>query len=104
LDGWCDHRETIADEALQRHAIENIAEADALLFGRAKLTQRRDGTRQGLLPFGMILAEPSSSSWLAACTASYRRFSPGSPLLLSRPLLPIQHSPKRLSHLVRPAA
>ncbi len=34
LDGCCDHREGIADEALHRHAAENIARADALLFGR----------------------------------------------------------------------
>ena len=34
LDGCCDHREGIADEDLHRHAIENIARADALLFGR----------------------------------------------------------------------
>jgi dihydrofolate reductase len=34
LDGCCDHREMFADEALHRHAAENIARADALLFGR----------------------------------------------------------------------
>ncbi len=34
LDGCCDHREGIADEDLHRHAVENIAQADALLFGR----------------------------------------------------------------------
>jgi dihydrofolate reductase len=34
LDGCCDHREGIADEELHRHAVENIAQADALLFGR----------------------------------------------------------------------
>jgi dihydrofolate reductase len=34
LDGCCDHREGIADEDLHRHATENIAQADALLFGR----------------------------------------------------------------------
>ncbi len=34
LDGCCDHREGIADEELHRHAVENIARADALLFGR----------------------------------------------------------------------
>jgi len=34
LDGCCDHREGIADEELHRHAAENIAQADALLFGR----------------------------------------------------------------------
>ncbi|MCC7178222.1 MAG: dihydrofolate reductase family protein [Acidobacteria bacterium] len=34
LDGCCDHRVMIADEELHRHAMENIAQADALLFGR----------------------------------------------------------------------
>ena len=34
LDGCCDHRAIAADEELHRHAMENIAQADALLFGR----------------------------------------------------------------------
>jgi dihydrofolate reductase len=34
LDGCCDHRAMIADEELHRHAVENIVQADALLFGR----------------------------------------------------------------------
>lgn len=34
LDGCCDHREMFADEDLHRLAAENIAQADALLFGR----------------------------------------------------------------------
>ena len=34
LDGCCDHRAIPADEDLHRHAAENIAQADALLFGR----------------------------------------------------------------------
>src|SRR5277367_160168 len=34
LDGCCDHRAMSADEDLHRHAAENIARADALLFGR----------------------------------------------------------------------
>jgi dihydrofolate reductase len=34
LDGCCDHRAIPADEALHRHAAGNIAQADALLFGR----------------------------------------------------------------------
>src|SRR3954467_2637517 len=34
LDGCCDHRAMIADEDLHRHAAENLAQADALLFGR----------------------------------------------------------------------
>ena len=34
LDGCCDHRGIVADEELHRHAVENLAQADALLFGR----------------------------------------------------------------------
>jgi dihydrofolate reductase len=34
LDGCCDHREGVVDEELHRHAAENLARADALLFGR----------------------------------------------------------------------
>ncbi|HWW98301.1 MAG TPA: dihydrofolate reductase family protein [Edaphobacter sp.] len=34
LDGCCDHRAIPADEDLHRHAIENLGQADALLFGR----------------------------------------------------------------------
>ncbi len=34
LDGCCDHRAGIADEELHRHAVENLENADALIFGR----------------------------------------------------------------------
>jgi dihydrofolate reductase len=34
LDGCCDHRAGIVDEELHRHAAENIARADGLIFGR----------------------------------------------------------------------
>src|ERR671911_2028496 len=34
LDGCCDHRAIPTDEELDRRAAENIAQADALLFGR----------------------------------------------------------------------
>ncbi|MEZ4657297.1 MAG: dihydrofolate reductase family protein [Caldilineaceae bacterium] len=34
LDGCCDHRAGIPDEELHGHAAANIAQADALLFGR----------------------------------------------------------------------
>ena len=34
LDGCCDHRAIPADEELHRHAVENLEQADALLFGR----------------------------------------------------------------------
>jgi dihydrofolate reductase len=34
LDGCCDHRAIPADDELHRHAIANLDQADALLFGR----------------------------------------------------------------------
>src|ERR1700690_3140472 len=34
LDGCCDHRAILPDEEVHRHAIENLNQADALLFGR----------------------------------------------------------------------
>ena len=34
LDGCCDHRAIPADEDLHGHAVENLNQADALLFGR----------------------------------------------------------------------
>lgn len=34
LDGCCDHQAIPADEELHRHAVENLRQADALLFGR----------------------------------------------------------------------
>src|SRR5499433_3779529 len=34
LDGCCDHRAGVVDEEIHRHAVENLNQADALLFGR----------------------------------------------------------------------
>ena len=34
LDGCCDHRAIPPDEDLHRHTVENLNDADALLFGR----------------------------------------------------------------------
>jgi dihydrofolate reductase len=34
LDGCCDHRAGVTDEELHRYWVENLAQADALLFGR----------------------------------------------------------------------
>src|ERR1044072_8056642 len=45
LDGCCDHREGIADEELHRHAMENIAQADALLFGRVTYEMMEEAWR-----------------------------------------------------------
>jgi dihydrofolate reductase len=51
LDGCCDHRVGIADEALHRHAIENIRWADALLFGRV-IYQMMEEAWRGPAPAG----------------------------------------------------
>jgi dihydrofolate reductase len=45
LDGCCDHRTIIADEDLHRHAAENVAQADALLFGRVTYEVMEAGWR-----------------------------------------------------------
>ena len=45
LDGCVDHRTGIPDEALHRHAMENIAAADALLFGRTTYQMMEDAWR-----------------------------------------------------------
>ncbi len=54
LDGCCDHRVMIADEDLHRHAAENIAQADALLFGRVTYQMMeaawRPAARTGVRP------------------------------------------------------
>ena len=54
LDGCCDHREGIVDEELHRHAAENLAQADALLFGRVTYEMMeaawRPAARTGVKP------------------------------------------------------
>jgi len=54
LDGCCDHRAIPADEELHRHAAENVARADALLFGRVTYemmeTEWRAPARTGARP------------------------------------------------------
>ena len=51
LDGCCDHREGIVDEDLHRHAAENIAQADALLFGRV-IYEMMESAWRGPAPAG----------------------------------------------------
>jgi dihydrofolate reductase len=53
LDGCCDHRAGIPDEALHRHAMENIARADALLFGRVTYGMMEEAWRQTGQPSAM---------------------------------------------------
>ena len=54
LDGCCDHRVMIADEDVHRRAAENVAQADALLFGRVTYemmeTAWRPVARTGVRP------------------------------------------------------
>ena len=54
LDGCCDHRAAIPDEDLHRHAAKNIANADALLFGRITYEMMKEAWRSdpetGALP------------------------------------------------------
>src|SRR5215213_8197457 len=45
LDGCCDHRAMVADEELHRHAMENIAQADALLLGRVTYQMMEEAWR-----------------------------------------------------------
>jgi dihydrofolate reductase len=45
LDGCCDHRASIADEALHRHAAENLERADAILFGRVTYQMMEEAWR-----------------------------------------------------------
>lgn len=60
LDGCCDHRVIIADEELHRHAMENILQADALLFGRVTYEMMeeawrfRSGARPGWMADWMV--------------------------------------------------
>ena len=68
LDGCCDHREMVTDEDLHRHAAENLAQADALLFGRvtyemmeaawrplARTGQRPDWMADWMEPFALTI-------------------------------------------------
>jgi dihydrofolate reductase len=54
LDGCCDHRVIVPDEELHRHAVENLVQADALLFGRVTYEMMeaafRPPTRTGARP------------------------------------------------------
>src|SRR5215203_482438 len=54
LDGCCDHRVMIPDEDLHHHAAENLAQADALLFGRVTYELMEAGWR----PFARTGARP----------------------------------------------
>jgi len=46
LDGCCDHRAIPADEELHRHAVENLDQVDALIFGRVTYEMMEAAFRQ----------------------------------------------------------
>ena len=58
LDGCCDHRGIVPDEELHRHAVENLVQADALLFGRVTYELMESAWR----PPGQMEAMPD---WMA---------------------------------------
>ncbi|MFE4171860.1 dihydrofolate reductase family protein [Streptomyces sp. NPDC056909] len=45
LDGCCDHRVIVPDEALHRHHVGNLDQADALLFGRVTYEMMEEAWR-----------------------------------------------------------
>src|SRR5262244_1639331 len=57
LDGCCDHRAFLPGEDIHRHAVDNIGQADALLFGRVTYEMMeaafRPSTRTGARPAWM---------------------------------------------------
>ncbi len=50
LDGCCDHRTIVPDEELHRRALETIARADALIFGRVTYEMMESAWRLPLTP------------------------------------------------------
>jgi hypothetical protein len=55
LDGCRDHRAVTPDDELHRHAVENLAQADALLFGRVTYEMMEAAFRPPAPP-GLICA------------------------------------------------
>jgi dihydrofolate reductase len=45
LDGYCDHRAGVTNEELHRYWAENLAQADALLFGRVTYEMMEEAWR-----------------------------------------------------------
>jgi dihydrofolate reductase len=50
VDGCCDHRAIPPTEDTHRHAIRNLEQADALLFGRVTYQMMEEGWRQPVPP------------------------------------------------------
>jgi hypothetical protein len=70
LDGCCDHREIPADEDLDRHAAENIAQADALLFGRVTYEMTEGALRSAAGTGGTPDSTGTADLRIAAAQAS----------------------------------
>jgi dihydrofolate reductase len=70
LDGCCDHRAVPADEELHRHAVENLEQADALLFGRVTYEMMESAWRRPA-PTG---AKPPSTEPFAQTIDAARKY------------------------------
>src|SRR5438105_14592003 len=68
LDGCCDHRAMLADEDLHRHAVENLNQADALLFGRVTYEMMEAAWRPGSI--GRVSQQCSPRKALLSRTGS----------------------------------
>ncbi len=66
LDGCCDHRAITPDEEMHRHHAENLAAADALLFGRVTYEMMEVGWR----PFAQTGERPD---WMEPWMESFAR-------------------------------
>lgn len=66
LDGCCDHRAIVPDEEMHRHHAENLARADALLFGRVTYEMMEEAWR----PFARTGERPD---WMEPWMESFAR-------------------------------
>jgi len=66
LDGCCDHRVGIPDEELHRHHANNLAQADALIYGRVTYEMMEEGWR----PFAQTGVRPD---WMDPWMESFAR-------------------------------
>ena len=95
LDGCCDHREIPADEELHRHAVENLEQAAALLFGRVT---------NGMREAGEMMEAGWRSPWTVPVAifeavisdfAKIRLIVPASSFKMSTTLRPADHVPSQ---------
>ncbi|HSD69297.1 MAG TPA: hypothetical protein VLB07_07085 [Woeseiaceae bacterium] len=103
LDGCCDHRATIPDQDMHRHAAESIAKADALLLGRVIFDMMEAGWRlfaqTGTRPDWM---EPWMDSFALTIDAAKKYAVPGT--LEWRPASCIHESGPGIAWLLRMGA